>query len=109
MNEFERGIDPKEAMGLGYAGLIKRFDELGRLYNFEKEDITKNPYFYHHNNLVHKWIQHWANSWNDLISLYQDEHGEIRVFFNSAAGDHAWDQPVENWLNPQIWHSNFNY
>jgi len=107
---FERGIDPKAAMGIGYAGLIKKFDDLGKPYHFEKEDILGNPIFYHHKyNKRLKGIQHWANSWGDLISLYENENGAIRVFYNSAAGDHAWDQPVINWLYPEPWANNFNY
>jgi len=107
MNEFERGIDPKEAMGLGYAALIKKFDDLGKPYNFTRENVPKDPFFWKPNKC--KWVQHWANSWGDLISLYEEENGTIRVFYNSAAGDRGWDQPIDPWLYPEIWASNFNY
>jgi len=107
---FERGIDPKEAMGIGYAGLIRMFDKLGQPYGFNKENILINPKFYHHNNETLKWIQHWGNSWGDLISLYEDEKGKIRVFSYPANGDSEWDQSVLDWMEPtNNWKSNFEY
>ena len=107
---FERGIDPKAAMGIGYAGLIRMFDKLGQPYHFEKEEFSLgNPMFYHHNNESLKWIQHWSNTWHDLISLYEDENGHVRVFYNAATGDATWDASVVQWLYPERWASHFNY
>lgn len=106
---FERDIDPKEAMGLGYAGLIRRFHELARPYGFEKECIPKTPYFYHHKSEKNKWIQHWSNSWNDLISLYETPEGTIRVFSSPANGPDQWDQCYLDWMKPTTLWNQFDY
>jgi len=107
---FERNIDPKIAMGIGYAGLIERFDRLGQPYGFKKESIPKDPRFYHHESEVNEWIQHWYNSWGDLISLYKNKEGIIRVFSCPANGRTSWGECYLDWMEPtDKWKTNFDY
>lgn len=108
MIKFERGEDPKVSMGIGFAGIIKRFDELGKPYYFQREKIPEDPFFYHHDNKKLKWIQHWINEWSDLISLYEDEK-IIKVFFCPGVGGTHWDQSIKDWIKPEIWKKYFDY
>ena len=103
---FERGADPKEAMGIGdeEIQIINKIDRLASKYGFEKVPLDPEDEEEGIRN-----IQRWYSNENECqILLYDHEDwnpGELWINHEDLAG--SGNDPVEQWLNPLEWEGHY--
>jgi len=108
--DFQRGQDPKEAMGIGREEirLINKLDRLAQKYGFQKVPIEKTD---EQDGIIN--IQKWFNPDPELemqIMLYRDDDEdweEIGYWINYEDLDGSGNDPVEIWLDPEEWEDHY--
>jgi hypothetical protein len=100
--DFQRGQDPKEAMGIGNAEfqLINKLDRLAKKYGFQKVPLDKRD---EQDGVIN--IQKWFNSENECqIILYIDEGWDEGYYWiNYEDLVSSGNDGVEIWLDPENW------
>ena len=105
---FERGLDPKEAMGIGNEEiqLINKLDRLAKKYGFKKFPLDKGD---EEDGIIN--IRKWFNpdpNFETQIILYRDEDWEEGGYWlNWEDREGSGNDPVEIWLDPEVWEEHY--
>jgi len=107
--DFQRGQDPKEAMGIGNQEiqLINKLDRLARKYGFQKVPLDKRD---EQDGVIN--IQKWFNPDPELeiqIILYRDddEDWDGEYWINYEDLDGSGNDEAEIWLDPEEWEEHY--
>lgn len=112
--DFERGIDPKEAMGIGNKGIqiINKLDRLAKKYGLVPAEFGPE----HEDEAViniRRWVLPDIESDDDVeVHLYReqvlpDNPDYWEIFFSSPSGINGNDA-VEDWLDDEPWKDYFS-
>lgn len=100
---FERGKDPREQMGIGDAEVqtINKLDRLARKYGFEDYPILPEE---EEEDIID--VKKWINPETECqIVLYKHENwnvGNLYINYEDPEGGSGNDS-VESWLDPERW------
>ena len=105
---FERGLDPKEAMGIGHeeTQIIRKLDRLAKKYEFHEA-----PFGSQHEQEGIVNIKRWVNDEEYVddeieVLLFKDESvNQLGIYFNGFNGDGQ--DPVDIWLHADTWENYF--
>jgi len=104
--KFERGLDPRESMGIGdeEIQMINKLDRLASKYGFEKVPLDPEDEKEGIRN-----IQRWYSNENECqILLYDhDDWKSSGYWLNYEDLFGSGNDPVEQWLNPQEWEDHY--
>jgi hypothetical protein len=105
---FERGQDPREAMGIGHeeTQIIRKLDRLAKKYEFHEA-----PFGPQHEEEGVINIKRWVNDEEyvddeiEVLLFKDEENDQLGIYFNGFNGDGI--DPVDAWLHADTWENYF--
>jgi len=103
---FERGQDPKSALGLGIVGKFDKFAKGASMKRTELDDEDVD--IFANDEVFAKWQQfHRGKFYSGYLILFRDrDDGQLHTYINSEYDEDVY--PVNHWMGQPVWIYHFN-